>query len=128
MNASPVTSHQITRGLRALGLMRGVVVAVHSSLSAFGWVEGGASTVIQALMDVVGPEGTIIMSAYPVSPSLPLSDEDRALGINWKVRILPAASTERTSMGLIADTFRQRADVTCGSGFLRTCAWGKDAE
>jgi aminoglycoside 3-N-acetyltransferase len=101
-----LTSHQITRGLRALGLMRGAVVEVHSSLSACGRVEGGAPAVIQALMDVVGPEGTLVMSAYPVSPPVPLSDEDRALGISWKVRILPAASTERTGMGLIADTFR----------------------
>jgi aminoglycoside N3'-acetyltransferase len=57
-----------------------------------------------------------------------LSDEDRALGISWKVRILPGGSTERTGMGSIADTFRQWADVTCGSGLFRTCAWGRDAE
>ena len=31
-------------------------------------------------------------------------------------------------MGLVADTFRQRPDVLCGSGRFRTCAWGRDAE
>lgn len=31
-------------------------------------------------------------------------------------------------MGSIADTFRQRSDVVCGTGLFRTCAWGNDAE
>ncbi len=128
MPHSPVTHHDIVLGLQQLGVLRGAAVEVHSSLSAFGWVEGGAPTVIQALMDVVGPDGVLIMSAYPVSPALPLTGEDRDRGITWKVRILPAGSRERTGMGLIADTFRQRADVVCGNAFFRTCAWGRAAE
>lgn len=128
MTHAPVTTHDIVSGLQQLGVRRGAAVEVHSSLSAFGWVEGGAPTVIQALMDAVGPDGGLIMSAYPVSPALPLTGEDRARGITWKVRILPPDSPERTGMGLIADTFRQRADVACGNDFFRTCAWGRDAE
>jgi aminoglycoside N3'-acetyltransferase len=123
-----LTYPDIVDGLQQLGVKRGAVVEVHSSLSAFGWVEGGAETVLAALMDVVSPAGTLVMSAYPVSPALPLTDEDRALGITWKVRKLPMNGSERTGMGLIADTFRQRADVECGDGFFRTCAWGQDAE
>jgi aminoglycoside N3'-acetyltransferase len=128
MSHSPVTYRDIVLGLQQLAVMRGATVEVHSSLSAFGWVEGGAPTVIKALMDVLSPDGTLIMSAYPVSPPVPLTDEDRQRGITWKVRILPTDSSERTGMGLIADTFRQRADVVYGSDFFRTCAWGRDAE
>ncbi len=124
----PVTHHDIVLSLQHLGVVRGAVIEVHSSLSAFGWVEGGAATVIDTLVDVVGPEGTLIMSAYPVSPAVPLSDEERDRRITWKVRKLPLDSPERTGMGVVADTFRQRADVVCGSGFFRTCAWGRDAE
>ncbi|HEY54051.1 MAG TPA: AAC(3) family N-acetyltransferase [Caldilineae bacterium] len=59
-----VTKADITAGLRRVGIARGEVVFVHSSLSAFGWVEGGADAVIDALLDVVGPEGTVVMPAF----------------------------------------------------------------
>jgi len=79
-------------------------------------------------MDVVGRAGTLVMSAYPVTPPLPLTADDQAQGITWKVRWLPESTAERTGMGLVADTFRQRPDVLCGSGRSRTCAWGHAAE
>ncbi len=40
-----VTRLAIEDGLRALGLARGDAAEVHSSLSSFGWVEGGAAAV-----------------------------------------------------------------------------------
>jgi len=49
-----LTQKDIKVGLRQLGLGRGDAVEVHSSLSSFGWVEGGAPTVVDALMNVVG--------------------------------------------------------------------------
>jgi len=128
MSHSPVTHRDIVLGLQHLGVMPGTIVEVHSSLSRFGSVEGGAATVIDALMTVIGSEGTLIMSAYPVSPAVPLTDADRDLGITWKVRKLPFDSPERTGMGIIVDTFRWHPDVVCGGDFFRTCAWGRDAE
>src|SRR5690348_8561063 len=68
MNA--LAQGEIEAGLRQLGLIRGSVVEVHSALSSFGPVEGGAATVIAALMAVVGAEGALVMSAYLVSPAI----------------------------------------------------------
>lgn len=34
-------------------------VMVHSSLKSFGHVEGGADTVVDALMELLTPEGTL---------------------------------------------------------------------
>jgi aminoglycoside 3-N-acetyltransferase len=34
---------------------------LHASVSAIGWVVGGPDMVIQALLDVLGPEGTLMM-------------------------------------------------------------------
>ncbi|MBN2452058.1 MAG: DUF4910 domain-containing protein [Lentisphaeria bacterium] len=51
-------------GLRGLGLRPGLDVMVHSSLSAIGWVRGGASTVIEALLQAIGPEGTLLLPSF----------------------------------------------------------------
>lgn len=55
--SNPLTKRDIEEGLRKLGLDRGDVTEVHSSLSSFGKVRGGASTVVDALMNVVGEDG-----------------------------------------------------------------------
>jgi len=123
----PITQKDIEEGLQELGLRRGDAVEVHASLNSFGWVEGGATTVIEALMQVVGEEGALVMSAYPVSPPIPLTEAEKARGITWKVRILDPNSDEKTGLGAVVDTFRQRPDVLCGTAFHRGCAWGHDA-
>ena len=48
---SIVNKDLIADGLQSLGLKRGDIVIVHSSLSSFGYVEGGADTVIVALLE-----------------------------------------------------------------------------
>jgi len=118
----------IVAGLKELGLAQRDLVEVHTSLSRLGWVDGGAETVIAALIEVVGEDGTIVMSAYNVSPAIPVTDEEQARGIGWKVRILDPGSDEPTGMGVVSDTFRRRPDVICGTGIHRTCAWGRDAK
>ncbi|MDP6776995.1 MAG: AAC(3) family N-acetyltransferase [Candidatus Latescibacteria bacterium] len=50
--------------LKGLGLERGMDVMVHSSLSAIGYVEGGADTVISALLSVIGAGGTLVMPSF----------------------------------------------------------------
>jgi aminoglycoside 3-N-acetyltransferase len=55
----PVRRSDLTAGVRRLGLARGDVVLVHASLSSLGWVVGGAETVVVALLEAVGPRGTL---------------------------------------------------------------------
>jgi aminoglycoside 3-N-acetyltransferase len=55
-----VDQSDISAGLRSLGLREGQHVLVHSSLSSIGRVDGGAATVVRALLEVVGPTGTIL--------------------------------------------------------------------
>jgi len=59
-----VTQADIVAGLRDLGLTRGAGVIVHSSLKSFGRVEGGAGSVIAALMEVLTPAGTLMMPSF----------------------------------------------------------------
>jgi aminoglycoside 3-N-acetyltransferase len=55
-----ITQHDITTGLRELGLKAGDSVLTHSSLSSFGQVEGGADAVIGAIIEAVSPGGTVL--------------------------------------------------------------------
>ena len=44
-----------------IGLKKGAVVMVHTSLKSLGYVCGGAQTVIESLLETVGDEGAIMM-------------------------------------------------------------------
>jgi aminoglycoside 3-N-acetyltransferase len=59
---TPVTRSQLAADLRRLGVGEGVAM-VHASLSALGWVVGGSQTVVEALLDRLGPDGTLCAQA-----------------------------------------------------------------
>ncbi|MGH3879893.1 MAG: aminoglycoside N(3)-acetyltransferase [Actinophytocola sp.] len=67
----PQTRATIAADLAALGLRPGDTVLAHASLSSFGWVCGGAVAVVQALLDVLGSEGTLVVPAQTMGNSEP---------------------------------------------------------
>lgn len=104
-----------------------MMLEVHCSLSSFGHVDGGALTIIEALKNLVGTDGAIVMPSFKDSPNLPLNETDRRLGITLKIKLLKG-NEERSGMGIVSDTFRKMPDVITGEGQFRVSAWGKDAE
>jgi aminoglycoside 3-N-acetyltransferase len=62
-----LTGADIREALRAVGLAPGSVTLVHSSLSMFGYVEGGAPTVIDTIREALSPAGTLVMPAFSCS-------------------------------------------------------------
>lgn len=119
-----VTKQDIINGLLDLGVKTGDEIEVHSSLSSFGYVDGGAKTVICALKDVVGKKGSIFMPSLRLSKEFPLTEKDKLLGITTKIQILPE-DCKQSAMGVIADTFRQMPDTVTNEGIFRISAWGK---
>lgn len=59
-----VTRDELVEHLRELGLSAGDMVMVHSSLSSFGHVEGGAVTVVEALLEVLTETGTLVAPTF----------------------------------------------------------------
>ena len=64
----PVSREDLISGLQQLGLRTGDRVVAHVSLASFGIVDGGAQTVIEAVLGGIGPRGTLMMP-YFFSPS-----------------------------------------------------------
>jgi aminoglycoside 3-N-acetyltransferase len=59
-----VTRADLAADLARLGIAQGDTLFIHSSLKSLGYVEGGAATVIRALQDAVGPQGTLVLPTY----------------------------------------------------------------
>lgn len=62
-----LTRQDLVKGFKELGLSEGDVVMVHSSFKSFGGVEGGPQTVIDALLEVLGREGTLVMPTFTIA-------------------------------------------------------------
>lgn len=108
----PVIAATIARDLRALGLTAGDVVLVHSALSRVGWICGGAVAVLQALRDVVGPAGTVMVPTHTAELSDPSSWQNPPVPASWWPTIrqaMPAydpATTPSLGMGALAELVR----------------------
>lgn len=61
MGRQIVLKQDILDALSTVGMRPGQTVMVHCSLSALGYVCGGAQSVIEALLQTVGEAGTIMM-------------------------------------------------------------------
>jgi len=130
-SAASVGKETIKRGLRRLGLKKGDFVGVHGSLSSFGYVAGGAKTVIKALMETVGPEGAIVMPTYSNNRRIVKSTPDEVRrGVTWKYRIFRYYPRRNGCWtGKIPDTFWRMDGVMRGPNPTHSlAAWGKNAD
>lgn len=58
------------------GIPESCLLHLKVSMKAIGKVEGGAQTLLDALLDVVGTEGTLVIDSFISSYPLPLNEED----------------------------------------------------
>lgn len=109
---SPRTRASLAADLAHLGVRPGMTLLVHSSLSSIGWVAGGQMAVVQALLDVLGPAGTLVMPAHSGANSDPAQWRHPPVPEPWWPVIrehTPAFDPRLTptrQMGRIAELFR----------------------
>ncbi len=78
--ADVITRQRLRRDLERLGLAAGDVVCVHSAYGKVGYVVGGPRTVLDALLETVGPQGTVMMPTFTGDLSDPA---------DWKYPAIP---------------------------------------
>jgi aminoglycoside 3-N-acetyltransferase len=129
-----ISHAEIISGLQSIGLNSNSYVLVHSSLTALGDVDGGAQTVMESMLAIVG---TIVMPAFTYQtlvwpPSGPADNGVEYASIDYQaindaaVFFTPDLPVQ-PSMGKIAETFRQMPDVKRSSHpVLSFTALGED--
>lgn len=112
MERQIVLKENIVEVLKKIGVSKGQTIMVHTSLSSLGFVCGGAQVVIEALLESVGSEGTIMM------PTQSWKNLDPTSGVHWEEpekwwQLIrdnwPAYNKDITptnSMGAVAEMFR----------------------
>jgi aminoglycoside 3-N-acetyltransferase len=93
-----VDKSTIVAGLKNTGLKRGDVVLVHSAMRTIGRIERGAKTVVEALLEAVGPQGTL------VAPTFVFMRQRRANPV-----IDPAV--DHSEMGAISEEIRRHPEA-----------------
>lgn len=112
-DATPITGASLLADLGALGVTPGSTLLVHAALSRVGWVFGGTQAVIGALLEALGPEGTLMMPTHSTDLTEPSRWQAPPVPEPWQQAIrdgLPAFDPDRTptrQMGALAETFRR---------------------
>ena len=105
------TRTSLANDLRTLGVAAGDALAVHSSLRSLGKVDGGADGVIDALMDVLTPDGTLLMPTMNGPADLWIQSETPS------------------RVGILTEVFRKRPGVSRSIHPTHSVAvWGRHAE
>lgn len=106
---TPVTVRTLVADLRALGVAEDLTLLVHSSLRALGWVAGGAEAVVEALLAVLGPGGTLAVPSFSTHRTDPKRWQNPPVPESWwpVIRAETPAYDPRTAstrqMGAIAE-------------------------
>jgi aminoglycoside 3-N-acetyltransferase len=121
--------------LLTLGIKAGDSIMVHSSIKEMGWIAGGPKAVIDALMETITSEGTIVMAAQSAENSEPSYWMIPPVPEEWHEPIrqhMPAYDPHLTplrGMGKIAECFHRHPKTKRSNHPVHSfMAWGKHAE
>lgn len=121
--------------LAKLDIKAGDSLIVHSSLKAMGWIAGGPQAVVEALLETVTEEGTIVMPSQSADNSDPRYWMEPPIPENWHQPLRDTLTaydphlTGLRGMGKIAECFhRHPLTIRSPHPSHSFMAWGKNAE
>jgi len=59
-----ITKSDVAKAYTAAGVKSGAIIMVHMAMKPIGRLENGSDTLIEPLIDIVGPKGTIVMPTF----------------------------------------------------------------
>jgi len=122
--ADEINKDLLISDFKKFGIEPGISLFVHSSLSQIGNIKGGANTVVDSLIKVVGQDGTIMMPGFTISNSM-----EESLEILQKNDITFNYKTEKPLTGAIPRSFFKVKNVLRSIHPTHSVlAWGKNAE
>lgn len=129
---NPNTILTLKEDFISLGLKKGEMILMHSAMSKLGWTVGGPISVIEAIMEVLTPEGTLIMPTFSSDNTDPSNWHNPPVPKKWWPIIrknMPAFDPQITptrNLGVIPEAFRNYLSVIRSSHpSCSFAAWGK---
>ena len=110
-----------------MGLRVGDGVMLHCSLSSMGRVEGGAGTVVEAFLEVLGTEGTLMVPTFIFSSATyfdPVATPSRCGAITEAARLHPRAIRSYHPTHAVAVIGPNAADLVAGDEYARALGTG----
>jgi aminoglycoside 3-N-acetyltransferase len=86
-----ITKDRLKQDFLKLGLGKGDWLLIHSSLKSIGYVKGGPATVVDAILDVLGPHGLLMVPTFTFTNYKPYFDPEQT----------------PSQMGIITETVRK---------------------
>lgn len=112
-----IGKEELVQSFYRLGVREGMTLEVHSSLSSLGYVIGGAQAVVDALLDAVGYQGTIVMplqdsnNTEPTFWQNPPADPALWDRIRDQIPAFDGKTSDVPFMGAVVENFRRRQGV-----------------
>jgi aminoglycoside 3-N-acetyltransferase len=133
-NAIVSSKEQVLKMLQELGVRKGMTILVQADLTKLGYLIGEEQMLIDALIESVGYEGTIVMPAFTMHLCDPANKKERVARFHWgNVRKNALPFDRKKSIPKNQDTLVQQ--FLHNEGVLRSyhplysfAAWGKYAK
>lgn len=129
-----MTKEDIKYQLQKMGLKKGMAVLIHANLDKLGFMSDGPQTIIDALIDAVGYDGTIVMPTFTLDMVDPCCRKDVHIDCeSWEyIRDSMKPFDRKLSAGkydeLIQQFLRNDGVVRSYHPLHSFAAWGKYAK
>lgn len=130
----PVTKDMLVEALKKLGVRSSQILEVHASLGSFHYVIGGARTIVDALMEICGQSGTLLMPMQTADNSEPSDWNQPPVAPELWPDVRKAMppydpnASDIPGIGEVAENFRHREGVVISNHpSVSYAAWGRYA-